>query len=157
MNVSYKREVIEKVGLQDTALFRGEDVDYNWRVKLAGYRLLQHPSVKVIHHHRPTIRTFWRQHYMYGRAYYLVRQKWEDMYCIYPKQMRSMRDVRRLGWFVLSMLIQPFQTANKLKAARDKLVAVPVLMADQAIWRAGMIYQWRLDRRRPAAARPAQG
>jgi glycosyltransferase involved in cell wall biosynthesis len=29
VNISYKQQMVEKVGLQDETLFRGEDVDYN--------------------------------------------------------------------------------------------------------------------------------
>jgi glycosyltransferase involved in cell wall biosynthesis len=37
VNVSYKRSVLMEVGLQDETLFRGEDVDFNWRIKKLGY------------------------------------------------------------------------------------------------------------------------
>ena len=53
VNISYKREVVEKVGVQDVTLFRGEDVDYNWRVQQLGYKILFDPRIKVYHHHRP--------------------------------------------------------------------------------------------------------
>lgn len=36
VNSSYKRDTIEKVGAYDTNMFRGEDVDYNWRCIKAG-------------------------------------------------------------------------------------------------------------------------
>ena len=51
--VSYKRCVIEQVGMQDERLFRGEDVDYNWRAKQLGYEIYYDPAVGVLHHHRP--------------------------------------------------------------------------------------------------------
>lgn len=40
VNSSYKRNVIAKVGKYDTEMFRGEDVDYNWRCIKAGYKVL---------------------------------------------------------------------------------------------------------------------
>ncbi|MEI2608556.1 MAG: glycosyltransferase family 2 protein [Candidatus Promineifilaceae bacterium] len=52
VNISYKREVIEKIGLQDETLFRGEDVDYNWRVQQLGYKVYFDPAIKVWHYHR---------------------------------------------------------------------------------------------------------
>ncbi|MCC7101444.1 MAG: glycosyltransferase family 2 protein [Fimbriimonadaceae bacterium] len=39
--VAFKREVIEKVGMMDEDLFLGaDDLDYSWRLRQAGYRLL---------------------------------------------------------------------------------------------------------------------
>src|SRR5262249_40639034 len=100
VNISYKRQMVEKVGLQDETLFRGEDVDYNWRVQKLGYKVYFDPQIKVHHHHRPTLKGFLNQHYMYGRAYYLVRRKWQDMYCVYPHSFRRIRDVLKAGNFI---------------------------------------------------------
>ena len=88
VNVSYKHKAVARVGMQDETLFRGEDVDYNWRVKQAGYSVWHDPSIRVYHHHRSTLRSFLNQHYMYGRAYYRVRRKWPEMYCVYPHRHR---------------------------------------------------------------------
>jgi glucosyl-dolichyl phosphate glucuronosyltransferase len=92
VNISYKREYIQQIGLQDEKLFRGEDVDYNWRIQKKGGLIWFNPAIKVYHYHRPTLRGFLNQHYMYGRAYLLVRRKWRDMYCVYPHQITSFRD-----------------------------------------------------------------
>ena len=89
VNSSYKREVIDKVGEYDETLFRGEDVDYNWRLKLNGWYILYHPEIKVKHIHRSTWRSLFYQHFMYGRAYYLVRKKWPEMYSHYPHKITS--------------------------------------------------------------------
>ena len=104
VNVSYKREVLDQIGAQDETLFRGEDVDFNWRVQQAGYTVYFDPSIKVHHHHRPTLKGFLNQHYMYGRAYFHVRRKWPEMYCVYPRdppgqghtQSRSFRRIPAL-------------------------------------------------------------
>ena len=93
---------MQRVGLQDTSLFRGEDVDYNWRVQQAGYEIYYDPAVRVLHHHRATLRALLRQHYMYGRAYYLVRRKWPQMYCVYPHALRRRRDwLKALNFFAV--------------------------------------------------------
>ncbi len=148
VNASYKRAVIERVGPQDEALFRGEDVDYNWRVKKLGYDVLYHPDIKVVHHHRPTLKQFLRQHYMYGRAYYLVRGKWLEMYCVYPHGLRRPRDFMKAVNFFLAVLYQPFQFAGKLSRPLDRVAAVPVLIANQIAWKSGMLWQgWREARR----------
>lgn len=89
VNSSYKREVIEQVGKYDLSLFRGEDVDYNWRAIQLGWDVLYIPDIKVSHFHRPTWKGLFFQHYMYGRAHFLVRSKWPEMYSPYPKKIDS--------------------------------------------------------------------
>ena len=54
VNSSYKREVIEQVGEYDENLFRGEDVDYNWRAILQGWKVLHIPEIMVVHVNRAT-------------------------------------------------------------------------------------------------------
>ncbi len=141
VNVSYKHSIIRKLGPQDETLARGEDVDYNWRVKQLGYEVLYHPAMQVRHHHRPTVLGFFKQHHMYGRSYYLVRDKWRDMYCVYPHGLNSFRDILKGIACVLSMFYQPFQFAWKLTRPVDRLFAVPILFANQLAWKSGMIYQ----------------
>ena len=90
VNASYKKEVIEEVGKYDETLFRGEDVDYNWRVMKKGWKVVYIPEIKVAHIHRPTWKGLIIQHYMYGRAHFLVRKKWPDMYSYYPIKIDSL-------------------------------------------------------------------
>jgi GT2 family glycosyltransferase len=146
VNVSYKREVVEQVGRQDETLFRGEDVDYNWRVKQLGFDVYYHPAIRVVHHHRPTLRQFLRQHYMYGRAYYLVRGKWPDMYCVYPHALRRPKDVLKALNFIAAPFYEPVQYAAKLERLIDRVPAYPVLFANQLAWRGGMLRQKWLAR-----------
>lgn len=89
VNSSYKKEVIKQVGKYDLSLFRGEDVDYNWRAIQVGWKVLYIPDIKVLHVHRPTWRGLFLQHYMYGRSHFLVRSKWPDMYSPYPIKIDS--------------------------------------------------------------------
>lgn len=141
VNVSYKRAVVDGVGPQDETLFRGEDVDYNWRVKRLGYEVYYDPSVRVLHHHRPTLRKFLNQHYMYGRAYYLVRSKWPEMYCVYPHQLRQPKAFLKAVNFVAAPFYEPLQYAWRLGRIVDRVAAYPVLLANQLAWRGGMIRQ----------------
>jgi glycosyltransferase involved in cell wall biosynthesis len=96
VNSSYKKEVIQQVGEYDETLFRGEDVDYNWRAIQKGWDVLFIPEIKVKHLHRPTWRGLIYQHYMYGRAHFMVRNKWDNMYSHYPLQINSI--VSLLKW-----------------------------------------------------------
>ena len=141
VNVSYKRAVIEQLGSQDETLFRGEDVDFNWRVLQLGYKIYFDPQIKVYHHHRPTLRGFINQHYMYGRAYYLVRRKWPEMYCVYPHQVKRLRDIVKGLNFLAAIFYQPFLSARPLPNGLDRMMAIPVLFAANFAWKGGMLRQ----------------
>lgn len=151
VNVSYKRALLDQVGSQDETLFRGEDVDFNHRIKALGAQIYFHPDIQVLHHHRPSLRQFWRQHYMYGRAYYLVRRKWREMYSVYPRQLRRPRDFAKAVYFVLAIFIQPAQVCVRLSPWRERLIAYPILLVNHALWKYGMIFQWWLERKNPTA------
>ena len=141
VNVSYKRDVVERIGPQDEILFRGEDVDYNARVQELGYKVYFDPEIKVHHHHRPTLNALLNQHYMYGRAYYLVRRKWPEMYCVYPHQLRRPKDFLKAINFVGSLLYQPFLSAWQLPFWADRMAAVPLLFLAGLSWKFGMVAQ----------------
>jgi GT2 family glycosyltransferase len=154
VNISYKRQALESIGCQDETLFRGEDVDFNWRLLSAGYKIHFDPSIKVYHHHRPTMKGFLNQHYMYGRAYYLVRRKWPDMYCIYPHRFRRFKDFLKAGNFAAGLIYQPFLSSRKLPAWRDRLAALPLLFLAGLAWKSGMIVQALREQYHPTPAAP---
>jgi glycosyltransferase involved in cell wall biosynthesis len=108
VNSSYKKEVIEMIGDYDETLFRGEDVDYNWRAIQSGWDVLYCPEIKVKHLHRPTWKGLFQQHFMYGRAHYLVRKKWPKMYSHYPLKISSIKLL--LKW-IASWTWTPFNDA----------------------------------------------
>jgi len=141
VNVSYKRSVLQAVGPQDETLFRGEDVDFNWRIKELGYEIYYDPSIKVIHHHRPTLGQSIHQFYMYGRAYYLVRRKWPEMYCVYPHKIGRLRDLLKLAYFVASTVFEPFISALKMPTWADRISTLPVLYALHIAWKSGIFVQ----------------
>ncbi len=147
VNSSYKREVIAAVGDYDTTMFRGEDVDYNWRCIKAGYKVLSFPDIKVYHHHRATWKGLYNQHFMYGRAYLLVRRKWRDMYCNYPHRISSLRDLAKLAYFCV---IPFFDQAHKLKYVQgfwNKLVAYPIMVTIGYNWHRGVLTQYFIERK----------
>jgi GT2 family glycosyltransferase len=141
VNVSYKRCVIEQVGMQDERLFRGEDVDYNWRAKQLGYEIYYDPRVRVLHHHRPTLRGLLNQHYMYGRAYYLVRRKWPEMYCVYPHAFRRPKDLLKAINFFAAVIYEPLWYSARMNTWSDRLAACFVLFLNGVGWRVGMFQQ----------------
>ena len=141
VNISYKRDVLEKLGPFDENLVMGEDVDYNWRVQQLGYRIFYHPAIQVRHHNPSSLFSFWRRYYTAGRYYHQVRRKWPEMYCVYPQGLHRPKDVLKYLNFCISILYEPFLAANRLERFSDKVRAVPVLMVTQALWKTGMIVQ----------------
>mgnify|MGYP000471030824 FL=1 len=123
VNSSYKKEVISQVGEYDETLFRGEDVDYNWRAIKNGWKVVYIPEIKVYHVHRPTWNGLLKQHYMYGRAHYLVREKWPEMYSHYPKNVDSFYTLFKWmaswTWFPL---VDAFLKLTVISMRRSKLM-----------------------------------
>ena len=145
VNISYKREVVDRLGPFDETLFCGEDVDYNWRVQQLGYKIYFDPRIKVYHQHRTTLNGFLTQHYMYGRAYYLVRRKWQDMYCVYPHRIRRIKDAAKAINFIAALLYQPFKTSQQLSSFTARLGVIPLLFLAELAWRSGMVQQARRE------------
>ncbi len=141
VNVSYKRSVLQRVGLQDERFFRGEDVDFNWRIKKLGYEIYYDPAIKVLHHHRPDLTQSIYQFYMYGRAYFLVRSKWPEMYRIYPLGSLRLREFLKLIYFVASTAFEPFVSAMKMPRRLDRILALPVFYILHIAWKTGMLIQ----------------
>lgn len=141
VNISYKRDAVERIGPQDTTLFRGEDVDYNWRLLLLEKKIYFDPTIKVWHHHRPNLQGFLNQHYMYGRAYVLVRRKWPDMYCVYPRQLRKPKDLAKAINTVVGVVYLPFVQAGKVPGWSNRIQALPLLFLSAMYWRLGMVMQ----------------
>ena len=65
-NALFRKEALIKVGGFDNSLITGEDVDLNWRLQEAGYRLIYRPQTGVQHKVRETTRKFFKQHFNYG-------------------------------------------------------------------------------------------
>ena len=78
---------------------------------------------------------------MYGRAYYLVRRKWPEMYCVYPHSLRCPKDFMKALNFVAAAFYEPVLYAARMEGMTDKLLAYPVLLLNQIGWRGGMVRQ----------------
>ncbi len=48
--IMFRRSVIEKIGMLDESLFWIEDVDFCYRAKQAGLKLVYYPDAKAVHH-----------------------------------------------------------------------------------------------------------
>ena len=146
VNSSYKKEVINIVGKYDETLFRGEDVDYNWRVKLIGWDILYHPEIKVKHIHRPTWKSLFYQHFMYGRAHYLVRKKWPEMYSHYPLRITSIETFSKLiaSWTLIPFL-DAITKSKKLKT-RPNGFEILIMVIINLSNRMGTTIEWWLNK-----------
>jgi GT2 family glycosyltransferase len=147
VNSSYKRAVIEQVGDYDTTLFRGEDVDYNWRAIQAGWKVLYFPEIKVYHHHRASWKGLFNQHYMYGRAYYLVRRKWTNMYCSYPQQLSDLKSVLKSVHYLVNPFLDAWGKASSVKGLANKVAAYPIIIAIQYYWKLGVFHQLQIEKK----------
>jgi len=141
VNASYKKRAIQEVGGYDESLFRGEDVDFNWRLREKGYEVYHDPRIGVYHVHRTSWLGLIRQIFMYGRAYYLVRKKWRDMYSIFPHQLKSGRDFLKAGYFLFGMFIEPRAWIKYQSKATDMVLGYPMGVVLSIAWRIGMIVQ----------------
>lgn len=87
---------------------------------------------------------------MYGRAYYLVRRKWKEMYCVYPHGLRIWHDWRKLTFFLFSMPYVALLLSRQMPNRRDAVRAFPLLVLTQVVWKAGMVAQMLKEKRRPS-------
>ncbi len=79
-----RREVIREVGLLDDTFFMyGEDLDWAYRIKEAGWRIFYYPEVTVLHVKRAASRQnpraqveFWRAMEIFYRRYYADETAW---------------------------------------------------------------------------------
>ena len=53
-NLCLKREVFDDVGLFDEEFVKGQDLELNYRIIQAGYKLLYSPKITVVHYRKTT-------------------------------------------------------------------------------------------------------
>ena len=92
---SFRRSLIDKVGLFDETLLTNEDYEFNARVREAGGRIWLDPSIRSIYFSRSTLMELARQYWRYG--YW----KWR-MLRRYPDTLRWRQALPPL--FVLSLM-----------------------------------------------------
>ncbi len=89
LNVFYKREVFEKIGLFDTELLTGEDVDFCWRMQFyTDYKMDFAPDAIVFHKCKESLSSLFKQRKSYAKGRVLLIKKHSDKI---PK--RSFREV----------------------------------------------------------------
>ena len=68
-NMAFRREALLAIdGFNPVYLRAGDDVDICWRLQAKKQRIGFSPSALVWHHHRPSIKAYWRQQVGYGEG-----------------------------------------------------------------------------------------
>lgn len=67
MNVAYRKSVIMEVGGFDARFDTGYDTDIGHRISAAGYTICFDPRAIVYHYNRPTLLSYFRQQFTYGK------------------------------------------------------------------------------------------
>ncbi len=93
---SFRRSLIERVGLFDESLLTNEDYEFNTRVRRAGGTIWLDPSIRSIYFPRATLLELMRQYWRYGFW------KWR-MLRRYPETLRWRQALPPL--FVLSLIL----------------------------------------------------
>lgn len=121
-NLSYKRTTLQSLGGFDEAQPRGEDTELNWRLTRGGGKIYFEPSIPVRHYHRATLRSFLRQQFLMGRAFWHTRRKWPDLPGTIPDTGRQRLalawavpvDVLKLAWRLPSPRYGKLYAAKKM-------------------------------------------
>ncbi|MBI1290851.1 glycosyltransferase [bacterium] len=95
-----RRAALERVGGFDESFGRmgGEDCDLCFRFREAGYKLDYMPEIRVIHHHRASVRGMMRQVFWYGQGSVAVLARWHH----------------RLGWWARFEVKPPLRLVKAL-------------------------------------------
>ena len=62
----YKKEVFKKIGLFDEKLIRGQDIEFNKRLKNSGGRILLHPDIAAVYYPQAELSDFFRHNFIDG-------------------------------------------------------------------------------------------
>jgi GT2 family glycosyltransferase len=74
-NLCLKREVFDKVGFFDETFVKGQDLELNYRIIKAGYKLLYSPKIRVIHHRKQHVNDFAKQIFKWAKAKIAIIKK----------------------------------------------------------------------------------
>ncbi len=130
-NLALPRDRFHEIGGFDTTFphAAAEDREFCERWLHHGYPMAWAPETLVYHAHALTFRTFWRQHFNYGRGAFRFHR------------LRAERGARHLGLeplsFYLNLLRHPFSQARSPHA----LVLATLVMVSQAAIAAGLLWE----------------
>lgn len=118
-NLGVSRQAYEEVNGFDEQLPASADVDFCWRVQLAGYPLQVEPSAVVAKRRRARVVDAWRQHYRYGNSHPILFKKFKR----YGMPRNLIRAGRQYGWLLLHgpFLLSADQRAVWVRVAAEQL------------------------------------
>ena len=80
-NMAYRKSALEAVGGFDpTYIKAGDDVDICWRLQAHGHSLGFAPGALVWHHHRDSVKAYWRQQVGYGEGESFLQHRHTDRF-----------------------------------------------------------------------------
>jgi GT2 family glycosyltransferase len=74
-NLCLKREIFDKVGFFDETFVKGQDLELNYRIIKAGYKLLYSPEIRVVHHRKQFVPDFAKQISKWAKAKVAIVKK----------------------------------------------------------------------------------
>lgn len=141
VNICYRREVIEQVGMIDEGLVSSEEVDYNWRVLCAGWKIWWDPRIRVFHHDRRDLKPFLSQQFDYGRGFWQTRSKHQELPNPYPRTLAFGRDWLKAAYFVPGAILEPLRTLRSRIRWDDRLCFPFLIFLAGTAHRAGYLAQ----------------
>jgi len=92
----YRKEIFSKVGLFNESLPRGQDMEFNLRLKRAGFKTLLVPNIVSYYYAKPDMKSFIKHNYING-VWAILPFKYSK---IMPVSLRSLVPL----FFVVSLL-----------------------------------------------------
>ncbi len=66
-NISYKRTIFERIEPFHPRYYPQEDLEFNYRLRQAGYSILFNPQIKIRHNHRTRLKSFYGHQHRVGQ------------------------------------------------------------------------------------------
>lgn len=80
-NMAFRREALQRIGGFNPIYLRaGDDVDVCWRLQAQGGKIGFAPAALVWHHHRASLKAYWRQQVGYGEGEVWLRHQHPDKF-----------------------------------------------------------------------------
>ena len=80
-NMAFRKWALEEIGGFDPTYTKaGDDVDICWRLQERGGHLAFSPSALVWHHHRNTVKAYWRQQVGYGEGESFLQHRHQEKF-----------------------------------------------------------------------------
>lgn len=72
---AWKKKMFDTTGLFDTAFKRNQDDEFHYRAGSMGFKIFQHPDIKLYYYPRDSFKGLYRQYYQYGLYKPMVLRK----------------------------------------------------------------------------------